>query len=278
MSTSVDQAFTKEYEGEVFVEYQRMGSHMRGTVRTQNNVRGASCIFQKVGKGTASTKTRHGDVPLMNVDHTPVECFLTDYYAGDLVDKLDELKTNIPERQILARAGAYALGRKTDELIYGAVKNQAVAFGNATTTMTKANAMRIPTLFKVNDVPDDGERHVFVGPYQWEGLMALDVFVNSDYVGDHPLKNAGFDVRFWNGIWWHNFTGLESIVTDAVRCVGWHKTAVGHGIGSEVKTDITWEGLKAAHFVNNMMSQGACLIDSSGVITFDMDDNASGVS
>jgi Phage capsid protein len=73
-------------------------------------------VFQTVGKGSASTKARHGMVPVMNVDHTPVECQLQDFYAGDWVDHLDELKVNIDERQVLANAGAFALGRKTDEI------------------------------------------------------------------------------------------------------------------------------------------------------------------
>ena len=42
-----------------------------------------------------------------------------------------------------------------------------------------------------------------------------------------------------------------------------------------IKTDITWDGDYAAHFVNNMMSQGACLIDEKGVIKMDVTDSAS---
>ncbi len=53
----------------------------------------------------------------MNVDHEPVECQLTDFYAGDWVDKLDEIKTNVDERTIVTHAGAHALRRKTDEVI-----------------------------------------------------------------------------------------------------------------------------------------------------------------
>ena len=56
----------------------------------------------------------------MNLDHATAECFLQDYYAGDWVDRLDELKTNIDERMVVANAGAYALGRKSDELIIAA--------------------------------------------------------------------------------------------------------------------------------------------------------------
>ena len=49
---------------------------------------------------------------------------------------------------------------------------------------------------------------------------------------------------------------------------GTHKTAVGHASGHEVATDVTWHGDRAAHFVNSMMSQGACLIDPQGVVHF----------
>ena len=37
-------------------------------------------------------------------------------------------------------------------------------------------------------------------------------------------------------------------------------------VASEVVTDITWHGDRAAHFVNNMMSQGAVMIDPTGVV------------
>ena len=45
----------------------------------------------------------------MNIAHTSVECALTDYYAGDWVDRLDELKVNHDERHVIANAGAYVL-------------------------------------------------------------------------------------------------------------------------------------------------------------------------
>jgi hypothetical protein len=33
-----------------------------------------------------------------------------------------------------------------------------------------------------------------------------------------------------------------------------------------VQTDVTWHGDRAAHFVNNMMSQGAVLISGDGIV------------
>ena len=46
----------------------------------------------------------------MNINHTPIEISLYDYYAGDWLDKLDELKVNHDEKRVVANAGAYALG------------------------------------------------------------------------------------------------------------------------------------------------------------------------
>ena len=98
MSTSFDTAFIKQFEREVHEAYQRQGSKLRNTVRISNNVNGSSAVFQKIGQGTASTKSTHGMVPVMNLDHTNIEVTLADYYAGDWVDRLEELKSNINDR------------------------------------------------------------------------------------------------------------------------------------------------------------------------------------
>jgi hypothetical protein len=48
LSTSIDQAFIKQFEEEVHQAYQRMGSKLRNTVRVKNSVRGSSTVFQTV--------------------------------------------------------------------------------------------------------------------------------------------------------------------------------------------------------------------------------------
>jgi hypothetical protein len=117
----IDRSFVKQYESDVHLAFQRMGSKLRTTVRTKKNVQGASTVFQKMGRGAASTKARHAAVPVMNVEHSSVEIFLRDYYAGEWLDALDEIKTAGDERTAVVNSGAYALGRKTDELIIEAL-------------------------------------------------------------------------------------------------------------------------------------------------------------
>jgi hypothetical protein len=268
MSTTIDRAFTKQFEREVHEAYQRQGSKLRNTVRTISNVNGSSAVFQKVGKGTASTKSTHGMVPVMNLDHTNVEVSLSDFYAGDWVDRLDELKTNIDERQVIANAGAHALGRKTDELIIGALKNAAthiVADGNI--GMTKDKILSAFETFGENDVPDDGQRYCIVGWKQWSNMLAIEEFVNADYIGPEALPFATItQAKMFLGTIFIPHSGLPLDEQGIRSCFYYHKTAIGHAAASDVQTDISWHGDRAAHFVNNMMSQGAGLIDQSGIV------------
>lgn len=274
MSTTIDQAFIKQFEREVHEAYQRQGSKLRNTVRTISNVNGSSAVFQKVGKGTASTKSTHGMVPVMNLDHSNIEVVLSDYYAGDWVDRLDELKTNIDERQVIANAGANALGRKTDELIIGALEgatSQIIGDGNA--GMTKSKILNAFETFGEQDVPDDGQRYCIVGWKQWSDLLAIDEFVNADYIGADALPFASItQAKMFLGTIFVPHSGLPIDGDDIRSCFYYHKTAVGHAAASDVQTDVSWHGDRAAHFVNNMMSQGAGLIDDSGIVVINCDE------
>ncbi|MFP4313330.1 MAG: phage capsid protein [Alphaproteobacteria bacterium] len=274
MSTTIDQAFIKQFEREVHEAYQRQGSKLRNTVRTISDVNGSSAVFQKVGTGTASTKSTHGMVPVMNLAHSNIEVVLSDYYAGDWVDRLDELKTNIDERQVIANAGAHALGRKTDELIISALDaadDHVIADGNV--GMTKDKILEAFETFGENDVPDDGERFCIVGWKQWSELLRIEEFVNSDYIGTENLPFAGLtQAKMWLGSIFVPHSGLPVDANDIRSCFWYHKTAIGHAAASDVQTDITWHGDRASHFVNNMMSQGAGLIDEAGIIVINCDE------
>ena len=274
MSTTIDQAFIKHFEREVHEAYQRQGSKLRNTVRTINNINGAEAVFQKVGTGTASTKSTHGMVPVMNLDHSNVSVALEDYYAGDWVDRLDELKTNIDERQVIAAAGANALGRKTDEMIInalGAADDHVIADGNVGLTLDKA--LTAFETFGANDVPDDGGRFAVVGWKQWSELLQIDEFSNADYIGAEQLPFSSItQAKMWLGTIWIPHSGLPVDGNDIRSCYFYHKTAIGHASGSDVQTDITWHGDRASFFVNNMMSQGSALIDEAGIVTINCDE------
>lgn len=248
MTPQVDRSFIRNFEAEVHVQYQQMGSKLRNTVRTKDNVTGLSTIFYKLGSS----------VP-------PVQCELRDYFAGDWIDDLDALRVNIHEQLVVAKASAYALGRKSDELIVAALADvRSRVFPSEREGLSREKVLVVHG-FVEESMPDDGQRFAVVGWKQWADLLAIEEFANADYVNEDELPWKGTQAKRWLGTLWLPHSGLPKS-GDVRRCFWYHKTAIGHAIGPEVRTDVTWHGDRASHFVNNMLSQGACVIDAERVV------------
>ena len=268
MANTIDQAFIKQFESEVHMAYQRMGSKLRNTVRS-TNVTGSTARFQVIGKGTASTKSRNGDVSTMELAHTNVEVTMADYYAAEYIDKLDELKININERQAVAQSAAAALGRQTDALITTAMDAGAnsTQIHNTSSAIEKADLLSLFETFGTEDVPEDGQRYLAMSPAGFADLFNINEFASSDYVGPQQLPFAG-------GMTMKEFLGFKIFSTSAVaggKNFAYHARAVGIGINSDVQTEVNYVPQKVAHLATSMMSMGSVVIDDDGV--FEVLDN-----
>jgi len=283
MSTSIDTAFITSYEAKVHEVFQRKGAYLKEGVRLRDNVVGGTAVFQKIGKGTATTKSRHGTITPMNQTHTAPSCTLADFYAGDWVDKLDEAKTNINVRDPIASGGAMALGRKVDDQIttvLDTTTQTAVTITVTSKAAILAGALSFAEAAWDNDVPNDGNVFAVITPRLWSQFMLNDQFSRAEYVREDGMAWVGGPAigtkwKDWQGIKWKMQTGLPGAGTATAKGFIWHRDAVGYAVaasagnvaGNEaVAADITWHGDRAAHFINHMMSGQACMIDDTGVI------------
>mgnify|MGYP003673928098 FL=1 len=262
MANTIDQAFIKQFETEVHMAYQRMGSKLRNTIRS-TNVSGSTARFQKIGTGSASTKSRNGNVTPMELTHTNVEVSMSDFYAAEYIDKLDELKTNINERQAVAQSAAAALGRKTDELIVAAMDAGAnsTQIHNASSALEKADLLSLFETMGTADVPEDGQRYLAMSPAGYADLFAINEFASSDFVGPQNLPFAG-------GMTMKEFLGFKIFSTSAVaggKNFAYHTTAVGIGVNSDVQTEVNYVAEKVSHLATSMMSMGSVAIDDNGI-------------
>ncbi len=294
MSTSIDTAFVRQYERDVHDEFQKKGSVLKPTVRMKTDIVGESTTFQKVGKGVATTKARHGSITPMNQGHSAIVCSLEDFYAGDFVDRLDEAKTHIDERGVISRGGAMALGRKVDEQIFtqlDATTQSAVSW-----VISSAGAVRnsVTEMIKdliTNNAYEPGMNYGVISPVGWQMLMTVKEFQSADYVNAEgmeftkgvPLGTPRY--KDWLGVLWAVHSANPGVGTATSKQFVWHKEAVGYATGkhpanlagtmgreTSVGADITWVGTRASHFVNHAMSGGGCLIDDLGVIEGQLDD------
>ena len=262
MANTIDQAFIKQFETEVHMAYQRMGSKLRNTIRS-TNVSGSTARFQKIGTGSASTKSRNGNVTPMELAHTNVEVSMSDYYAAEYIDKLDELKTNINERQAVTQSAAAALGRKTDELIITAMDAGAnsTQIHDTSSALEKADLLSLFETMGTADVPEDGQRYLAMSPAGYADLFSINEFASSDFVGPQNLPFAG-------GMTMKEFLGFKIFSTSAVaggKNFAYHTTAVGIGVNSDVQTEVNYVAEKVSHLATSMMSMGAVAIDDNGI-------------
>ena len=183
---------------------------------------------------------------------------------------MDELKTNIDERQAVAKSSAAALGRKTDEIIYTAMDAGANAtqINSTAAAVDKADILTLFETFGAADLPEDGQRYLAMSPAGFADLFNINEFASSDYVGDQNLPFAG-------GMTMKQFMGFNIFSTSAITAgknIAYHTSAVGLGINSDVKTELNYVPEKVAHLATSMMSMGAVVIDDNGVYEV-LDDN-----
>tara|TARA_B100001540_G_C15815871_1_gene647351 strand:+ start:4616 stop:5329 length:714 start_codon:yes stop_codon:yes gene_type:complete len=227
------------------------------------NVQGSTVRFQKIGTGTASTKARNGMVSPMELTHTNVEATMADYYAAEYIDKLDELKTNIDERQAVAKSAAAALGRKTDEILVTAMDAGAnsTQINDTSGALVKADLLALFETMGSADIPEDGGRFLAMHPKGYADLFNITEFASSDFVGDQNLPFAG-------GMSMKEFLGFKIFSTSAITAgknIAYHTSSVGLGVGADVSTELNYIPEKVAHLATSMMSMGSVVIDDNGI-------------
>jgi hypothetical protein len=289
MSTTVNVSFISDFQKDVHHVFQREGSMLKPSVYVKDGIIGSTAVFEKLGTGTATTKSRHGEITPMNATHVQPSVTLVDFYAGDWVDRLDEAKTNIDVRMSYARAGAYALGRKVDEQITTVLDTTSQSTVTLTVTSSAAIQASLITFVEAldsNSVPNDGQRYGVLTPRMYAQAMTVDSFASSDFVGATGLPFTDGapghrKFRDWMGVKWCMHPDLPGKGTSTAKCFAYHKSAVGYAIqkapgnaasNESVTADITWHGDRASHFINHMMSGQAIMIDDTGVIEGNLND------
>jgi hypothetical protein len=291
MSTSITAAFIGDYNKDVHHVFQRQGGMLKTSVYVKDGVVGSTAYFEKLGTGTATTKSRHGEITPMNVTHTQPSVALEDFYAGDWSDLLDEAKTNIEVRMNYAKAGAMALGRKVDDQILTVLDTttqSTVTFTVTSYAAIQSSLLQMTEGLDANGVPNDGMRYAALSPRAYAQAMTVESFASADYVGSNGLpftQGAPGHQKFkdWMGVKWCMHNAVPGVGTGTSKVFAWHKNAIGYAVGKHagniasneaVSADITWHGDRAAYFVNHCMSGGAVMIDDTGVIEANLDDTA----
>jgi hypothetical protein len=272
MSNDVLTSFCTYFDPLFKGAYQKLMAKTRDKVRVQTGFQGSTTKFQKVGKGTALAKTRHGKLPIMNVDHDVVTATMATKYAPEMIDAEDLKMTNVDLAAAYNEAISGALAKAYDDMIYTAMDatSNTVAEGSAGLTRAKVFAA-FEQLNKYN-VPGS-DRFCAVGAHQWNELLDISEFASADFVGpNYPWLQAA-NARNWLGIYWYMDADLP-LSSGTRKCFMWHKQAVG--LGELTPFTRTMERLPDADawLLTGKFTAGAILIEAEGCVEIACDDDA----
>jgi hypothetical protein len=132
MSFSIDYAFVQQFKANLELLVQQKGSILLPLVRPEK-IEGKYTHFDRLGSGEASeVLTRHGDTPdPLNLAHSRRRCILRTFDASELIDNADKVRMLVDPTNEYAISISYALGRKADDIILGALYGNAYSVDNA---------------------------------------------------------------------------------------------------------------------------------------------------
>lgn len=269
MPGQVDEHFIKQYESELFEAFQLMGNVMRPRVRVKN-VRGSSTHFPKIGTAPeALPKSRKGKVPLMDILRDRVECTVTDYYGADMIDDLDELKTNVEEKAATQRAITQSLGRTFDTLALtalGTTSNANNSVGSNDSWSTDAVPRLVLEHFGEANAIGGGENHAVISWKAWSDLLGLNSFINTEYGGDPMLTSEGQRPKMYFGFHYVPYSNLPEFSAGIPLNLWFHRSVIGVAQNKDITASTAFLDEYDATFIMGKMSLGAVLIDSDGAI------------
>ena len=122
MSTQVTTAFVKQFDANVQLLVQQMGSRLRNAVTLEAGKIGEEVFMDRISATSAQKVTsRHADSPLISTPHDRRRVTPVDYDWGDMIDNPDKLRLLIDPASAYSINAAMAMGRAIDEEVIGAI-------------------------------------------------------------------------------------------------------------------------------------------------------------
>lgn len=140
MSDQITTAFVTQFQTNVDMLAQQMGSRLRGAVTEGRHVGEQAAFLEQFGVADTpqSNPARNADTPNMNVPQDRRWVFPTSIDWGYLLDNKDKLRMIIDPTSSIAQAAAATMNRKLDDVIVAAT------FGTALTGKIPSTPVTFP--------------------------------------------------------------------------------------------------------------------------------------
>lgn len=274
MSKFLSAVANTEFDSEVKQAYQGSGK-LRGTVTLRSGVVGDTYKFRSMGKGLAQQRAApSSDVVPMDISHAQQTATLTNWYAPEYTDIFDAAEVNFDEQRELAQVIAAALGRREDQLIINAIDDTTGIAGTVSedtggtnSGLNVAKEVQAKRYLDSKGVPS-GDRYLIHTAAQLEDLLGTTQATSADYNSVKALVQGEIDtfVGFKHILIEDRDEGDLADESSEQRAFAYHKMAVGHAIGLDIKQETNYIPEKVSWLANGIMKMGSVGRDANGIV------------
>jgi len=269
MSQNLSGVAAEQFDTEVKHAYQGLKT-LRECAKVRNNVVGDKYDFRLMGKGTATQRTgSSADVVPMGIAHSLKVATLVDYEAPEYTDIYDKATVNFDEVVELAQTIAGAMGRRDDQSIIDALNTSTTtAVGDGTKALDLAAITEAAQSLNSVEAPME-DRFFLVEEKGLNDLLNDTGITSADYNSVRLLMSGEIDTFMgfkWKIVGSARAEGGLPFVTTVRTGFAFHKSAIGHAVGIDMKTRVDWVAHKASWLSLGMWKAGSVAIDIEGII------------
>jgi hypothetical protein len=265
VSFTIDNAWVSTFQTNVRHLAQQTEARFRGCV-LEDTIHAEAGFMEQMGPTAARRVTsRHGDSPLMNLQHLRRRIAPYPYDWGDLIDRQDRVRTIIDPDSNYSKAASSAMRRGQDDEIVAAFFGTAYAGhdGSLPIIWPNGNAESVPTtpggtVVGVSDWTygqgsgasgltisklisaqvallaaegdNEEESYLAIGARQLGNLLATTEFTSAEYNDLRSLNKANFNGQTFAGFKLVHSERLQKNASGQTRVVAWRKSGMGLGI------------------------------------------------
>ena len=281
MTDQVPQWYRDQWNTRVIQRFQAEGYLLKGMTEPPVKIEGNNFHFLRSAKVDVGGPFQKGSaVQPLNPNDDAITFASQEWDAPFYLYSYDVTRLPVNETDVRQAQATYALGRKSDHIIYDALMNITLPSADQTSpavlaAMEPYAAMEAIAVLFDYDVPDDGQIFCGLPAMCWEQMKAFRIFANSDYVGpmDLPFVKRS-ERRSWNGVHWfrlpkhlYNYKTVNN-PNDTWRFRMWHKSALGAGHNEELRTEWQRQAPWKRWFLNHTID-GCCVgLQLEGIYEF----------
>lgn len=251
-------------------------------VRVKTGVVGDAHKFPKMGKGIATARIPQTDVIPMNINHSRVNCALTDWNAPEYTDVFDQATNNVQEQRELGYTIGAAIGRRKDQLIIDAMDAAGTSLtvsddiGGSSSNLNTAKFRKAKQLLDKSGASKMNRKFVthannIYGLLGDADANTFDKNAIKALVDGEISRWLGFDIiqledRDEGGL------AIASSIRKNFAFVGGERGAVGLAIGIEQRTEVNYIAEKTSWLANGLFKGGACTIETLELVELDVNE------